>query len=123
MTSRKNLTEEQKAKEYEWSRNAMRKKRAREKAVLLGQTPEEAEAIAVAKAKADAKAHAKANAQPEMQTHFIEELDPKVRREIARRVLARRSLIEFTKRFLPLYDPGWVHHDIARRLEKFKEDV
>jgi len=56
-------------------------------------------------------------------TQFVNDLDPKVRREIARRVLARRSLIEFTKRFLPLYDPGWVHYDIARRLEKFKEDV
>ena len=54
---------------------------------------------------------------------FVQDLDPKVRREIARRVLARRSLIEFTKRFLPLYDPGWVHHDIARRLEQFMRDV
>jgi predicted phage terminase large subunit-like protein len=51
------------------------------------------------------------------------EMNPKVRREIARRVLARRSLIAFTQRFLPTYTPGWVHLDIARRLEKFKEDV
>ena len=60
---------------------------------------------------------------PDLPNQFIDELDPKVRREIARRVLARRSLIEFTKRFMPLYEPGWVHYDIARRLEKFKEDV
>jgi len=54
---------------------------------------------------------------------FVQELDPKVRREIARRVLARRSLIAFTLRFVPTYEPGWVHYDIARRLEQFKEDV
>lgn len=50
-------------------------------------------------------------------------MNPQVKREMARRVLARRSVIEFTKRFLPQYKPGWVHNDIARRLEKFKEDV
>lgn len=58
-----------------------------------------------------------------MTDEFVQELDPKVRREIARRVLARRSLIEFTKRFLPQYEPGWVHHDIAARLEQFMRDV
>jgi predicted phage terminase large subunit-like protein len=58
-----------------------------------------------------------------MSDEFVQELNPKVRREIARRVLARRSLIEFTKRFLPQYDPGWVHYDIASRLEQFLKDV
>jgi hypothetical protein len=53
----------------------------------------------------------------------VEELDPKVRREMARRVLARRSLIAFTQRFLPQYVPGWVHQDMARRLEQFMFDV
>jgi hypothetical protein len=53
----------------------------------------------------------------------VENLDPKIRREMARRVLARRSLIAFTQRFLPNYEPGWVHHDIARRLEQFMRDV
>jgi predicted phage terminase large subunit-like protein len=61
--------------------------------------------------------------KPDLEAQYIKDLDPKVRREITRRVLARRSLIEFTKRFLPKYDPGWVHYDIARRLEQFKEDV
>lgn len=42
---------------------------------------------------------------------------------MAKRVLARRSLVQFTKRFYPQYNPGWVHHDIARRLEKFMKDV
>lgn len=37
--------------------------------------------------------------------------------------MARRSLIEFTKRFLPNYRAGWVHHDIARRLEHFMQQV
>jgi len=56
-------------------------------------------------------------------TESLQEMNPKLRREIARRVLARRSLIEFTKRFLPQYNPGWVHNDIARRLEHFKQEV
>jgi predicted phage terminase large subunit-like protein len=50
-------------------------------------------------------------------------VDPKVELELAKRVLARRSLIQFTKRFYPQYNPGWVHHDIARRLEQFMRDV
>lgn len=50
-------------------------------------------------------------------------MDPKLQLEMARRVLARRSLIQFTKRFYPQYQPGWVHHDIARRLEQFMKDV
>lgn len=50
-------------------------------------------------------------------------VDPKVELELAKRVLARRSLIQFTKRFYPQYTPGWVHHDIARRLEQFMRDI
>lgn len=53
----------------------------------------------------------------------IELLDPKVKFEMAKRVLARRSLVQFTQRFYPQYTPGWVHHDIARRLEQFMRDV
>lgn len=53
----------------------------------------------------------------------ILELDPKFQMEMAKRVLARRSLIQFTKRFYPQYNPGWLHHDIARRLEQFMKDV
>jgi hypothetical protein len=43
--------------------------------------------------------------------------------ELARRELARRSLIYFTTLFFKDYKPGWVHQDIARRLEKFVKDV
>lgn len=44
-------------------------------------------------------------------------------REIAHRVLARRRLLEFTKKINPRYQAGWVHEDICRRLEKFSQDV
>lgn len=39
------------------------------------------------------------------------------------RVLCRRRLIPFTQRLNPRYHAGWVHRDIARRLERFSEDV
>jgi len=38
-------------------------------------------------------------------------------------VLCKRRLIPFTQRINPRYDAGWVHRDIARRLEKFSDDV
>lgn len=40
-------------------------------------------------------------------------------RELAIRVLAKKKLIHFIKRFQPNYDAGWVHYDICQRLEKF----
>lgn len=43
--------------------------------------------------------------------------------ELAKRVLAKRRLITFTQRINPRYDAGWVHEDIARRLEQFSKDV
>ena len=46
-----------------------------------------------------------------------------VRKELAKRELARRSLIALIVRDDPTYLPGWVHHDIAARLEKFSRDV
>ncbi len=46
-----------------------------------------------------------------------------IQKEIARRELARRRLIHFTKRFHPAYEAGWVHEDICRRLEKFFREV
>lgn len=44
-------------------------------------------------------------------------------KEMARRELMSRSLIFFTKQFLPNYKAGWMHHDICRRLEKFIKDI
>lgn len=46
-----------------------------------------------------------------------------VRQELARRELARRRLLYFTTTFQPDYKPGWVHNDIARRLERFVQQV
>ena len=50
-------------------------------------------------------------------------LAPAQKIELASRVLARRNLIHFIKRFYPKYNAGWVHEDIARRLERFSEAV
>lgn len=46
-----------------------------------------------------------------------------VQKELARRELARRRLLHFTKQTLPSYDAGWVHDDICRRLERFSSQV
>lgn len=47
----------------------------------------------------------------------------KAQAELAQRVLARRRLLPFIKRFNPKYLDGWVHRDICRRLERFSADV
>jgi Terminase-like family. len=44
-------------------------------------------------------------------------------KELAARTLARRRLIHYVQRFNPHYLAGWVHKDIARRLERFVEQV
>lgn len=43
--------------------------------------------------------------------------------ELASRVLSKRRLVSFTQRINPRYMAGWVHHDIARRLERFSDAV
>lgn len=45
------------------------------------------------------------------------------RREAARRALAQKHYLPFLVRFNPDFLTGWVHKDIARRLEKFSRDV
>lgn len=53
-------------------------------------------------------------------------LPPKIaaaQAELASRILAKRRLIPFTQRINPRYDAGWVHQDIARRLERFSREV
>lgn len=42
---------------------------------------------------------------------------------LAKRILARRRLIPYIQGQQPEYHAGWVHHDIAKRLEKFYQDV
>ena len=49
--------------------------------------------------------------------------DSKVVQEVARRTLSRKSLLYFTKRTHPKYNPGWVHADICMRLERFARQV
>lgn len=52
--------------------------------------------------------------------------DPQMRRvmgQLASRVLARRSLLHFTKITHPSYSAGWVHDDICRRLQRFSQQV
>lgn len=46
-----------------------------------------------------------------------------VQQLLAKRILARRRLIHFTKATHPSYSAGWVHEDICARLEKFSRDV
>jgi predicted phage terminase large subunit-like protein len=46
-----------------------------------------------------------------------------IQQELAGRELARRKLIPFLLRHEPNYLAGWIHHDIARRLEQFVQDV
>ena len=46
-----------------------------------------------------------------------------LQQELAARIFAKRRLIPFTQRLNPRYHAGWVHQDIARRLERFSEDV
>ena len=43
--------------------------------------------------------------------------------ELASRIVSRRSLLPFTMRLNPQYMAGWVHADVARRLEQFSDDV
>ena len=42
---------------------------------------------------------------------------------LAARVLRRRRLVHFCELFIHEYSPGWVHHDICVRLERFSEQV
>lgn len=43
--------------------------------------------------------------------------------ELAGRIVARRNLLAFVTKFHHKYDPGWVHKDICRRLERFSQAV
>lgn len=45
------------------------------------------------------------------------------RKELARRELARRHLVPYMQLQMPAYAAGWVHRDIAARLERFLKQV
>jgi predicted phage terminase large subunit-like protein len=55
--------------------------------------------------------------------NIVNNLSPELKAEMAARILARRSLLQFTKKFYPQYQAGWVHEDVCRRLERFAQDV
>ena len=47
----------------------------------------------------------------------------RLKKLLAQRELARRRLLHFTRATFPGYQPGWVHDDICRRLERFSQQV
>lgn len=53
----------------------------------------------------------------------VETREEAIQVELERRELCRRSLVYYTTTFFAGYKPGWVHQDIARRLERFVQQV
>jgi predicted phage terminase large subunit-like protein len=79
---------------------------------------------AKAEKKAKIRAEIKAlTAPPEPPTQFDDPKLAPLAKELASRVLARRSLLQFTKKTHPDYQAGWVHADICARLERFSRQV
>jgi predicted phage terminase large subunit-like protein len=60
--------------------------------------------------------------EPKLKVTETPKIDP-AHREIARRELMKKSLLAFTKEFHGSYSAGWVHYDIAARLERFVRQV
>lgn len=56
-------------------------------------------------------------------TKPVATIDDDKDREIRHRILCRRRLMPFIRKFRPKYLPGWVHEDICQRLEQFVKDV
>ena len=52
-----------------------------------------------------------------------EKAEDKAKKELAARFLARKRFLPFVERVNPEYEAGWLHKDIARRLEQFSQDV
>lgn len=50
-------------------------------------------------------------------------IDGRAAKQFAHRELVRRRMVAFASDFIPRYNPGWVHHDICQRLEKFSQAV
>ena len=69
-----------------------------------------------------AKIAADTGAKGEVAGHLVSQHEI-YRQEMARRELAVRHLIPYVQRMMPQYIPGWVHWDIAARLERFLQDV
>lgn len=73
--------------------------------------------------KADTKRKARSKAKDAKRYRKMKKEKTAQQQELARRVLARRKLIHYIKRFDVKYKAGWVHYDICRRLEKFLKAV
>lgn len=54
---------------------------------------------------------------------MTDQVSAAVKQELASRILSRRKFLPFVQRINPRYTAGWVHEDIARRLEKFSDEV
>lgn len=73
--------------------------------------------------KLDQKQHEREIQEEEEKLEAARTENEKARRELAARELSRRHLIPFTQRMQPEYMAGWVHKDVAMRLERFLEQV
>jgi len=98
-----------KARAKEVAENAAARKEVREEAKLVKRKLDKDRAIEAARKKAVEK---------QATTRDI-----LVARELAGRALARKHLMPYIMRQHPGYMAGWVHKDIALRLEKFSQDV
>lgn len=64
------------------------------------------------------------NGHPKMEGEFIPKAPAQTPEQVlAKRILARRRLISFIEEFHPGYKAGWVHRDVCRRLENFKDQI
>ena len=70
-----------------------------------------------------ARAKTRGDQKRKVRAKKLDTQEAKIETELASRELARRSLLHYVERFHKNYEPGWVHEDICRRLEKFVKDV
>jgi predicted phage terminase large subunit-like protein len=91
----------------------------RETSIQDSWTQIEARIKASANVREQAKKEAEEKAVIQAEIQRREALDA----ELASRALARRSLLHYVERRVPNYKAGWVHEDIARRIESFVEKI
>lgn len=104
---------------------AVRVEKHRQQKVVKNMLREELKRIAKARARSRIRTR-KAKKQQELVKPLEGEAPITVtpaQKELARRTLSRRRLIEFIKEFHPRYKAGWVHYDICAKLEQFLHDV
>lgn len=98
-----------------------------EAAVLAAQVAEQRDKrddkVAAREIRLERKRVARARVKAQEQKRKLSLQDNHAAKELARRELARRSLLQYIVQFNPGYLAGWVHEDICRRLERFLDDV